>query len=271
MTYLQVETGPLTDRQVSRIRLFSRQGTRGESIRIRLSPKQLNGGGTMFLVTKRDHDKMTVAKAENKSVMIQLSLNWIKENQRKGFYQKLTDGHMKRSQQSGKGQEGQEGQEGRGPLLAALGSQLLSTGMSSVMSGLNADTPGRRKIYARIRQLQGSGTGGSAGAEAIKKGIELATDPNVRAVIGNKDLDDPQTKKDLMEKFQEAGLIQQKGEGQQGSGFFSDLWEGFKFGITDPIGAISLVAGEIDRAISGKGTVKGGKKPEMGGSGLKFY
>jgi hypothetical protein len=233
----------------------------------------------MFLVTKRDYDKMIVAKAENKSVMIQLSLNWIKENQRKGFYQKLTDGHMKRSQQSGKGggQEGQEGQEGRGPLLAALGSQLLSTGMSSVMSGLNADTPGRRKIYARLNQLQGSGAGGGEGVEAIKKGIELATDPNVRAVIGNADLDDPQTQKDLMEKFQEAGLIQSTtGEGQKGRGFFSDLWEGIKFGFSDPIGGISLLVGEIDNAISGKGMRKEPDAPNGGtsgtsGSGLKFY
>lgn len=243
MTYVQVETGPLTDRQVSRIRLFSRQGTRGESIRIRLSPKQLNGGGTTFLVTKRDCDKMTVAKAENKSVMIQLSLNWIKENQRKGFYQKLTDGHMKRSQQSGEG-----------AFAAALGAELAP---SIIEVG--------KDIFSSIF---GSGQDPTTKDQKLEA-IKVLSEPGVIDKV--QDAKDPEELKKVIDQVAEFTIGSgQSGSGQSGAGWKDALlWAG---AFLNPFGAITgplLVNAKIAQKALGKGMK--GKEEETSGSGLKFY
>ena len=239
MTYVQVETGPLTDRQVGRIRLFNRQGTRGEKLRLRLSPSQLNGAGSVFLVTQTNHDKMQIAKIAGKSVLIDLSINWLRENARKGWLQLLTDGRLKGSLQNGSG-----------PLLsAAVGSVL----PSAIEVG--------RDI---LSEIFGSGSTEPFSRDQKHRALDLLMDSAIKSRI-----ESAESLEELDNILADVEKISGDGNGQSGSGWKEALKWGALFlnplgFITGPTAVTAKIVGKIaEKSRAGKGAQRG--------NGLRFY
>lgn len=126
-------------------------------------------------------------------------------------------------------------------LLAVAGPMLLESGMKT----LQAPSAGQDRINRRLEYLRGRGMDEKK-KDPFFEGVELSQDSRFQK-MGRQTMQNMQKMADM-----------------KGQGFLSDLWEGFKWGITNPIGAVELLINETDRAISGKGV-------KMHGEGVKFH
>lgn len=205
------------------------------AVSLSLKPHQLSGPDEL-MIPKQTAQKVERHKAMNKGMRLTLSRTALKKNRRGG-----------------------------NAALAAIASTVGPDLLGTAWGQLNADTAGQRKIRRRLQYLQGNGVENVKDSKAFTEGVALAQKPIIQKVVADVDVNKKGAKKEVMSRLKDVGAL--KGKGLSGAGFLSDFWEGFKFGFTNPIGAIELLVNETDRAISGKGQGGGGQA----GSGITFY
>jgi hypothetical protein len=167
--------------------------------------------------------KIAKNKAKGMGIRIQLSQTAIRKNRQGGFIL---------------------------PLLTAA----ITPAIKNSIATLAEPTEGTNKIQRRLAHLRGKGV-----SKAFAQGAQLAEKPMIKRLVEDVDMNQPGAKKEVMSRLKEVGAV--GGKGMSGAGPLSDLWEGFKFGFTNPIGGIELLI----REASGKGCGC------QNGGGLTFY
>lgn len=220
----------------------------------------MNGNDRLY-VGKRNKNKIEKSIVGRKGVRLQLSPAMLKKNLTGGFLSSL---------------------------LSAVAPIAIDS-VGQAYAELGKSDAGRRRIESRLEYLRGNGIECGCDGECqdcrqqgkgvedslttanissmkgvskqFKKGLQLSQKPAIRKLAESSDLESKKGKKEFLSDLKSIGVLSKKDV--SGSGVLDDLWTGFKFGFTNPIGAIDLLIKETDRAISGKGM-------EQNGGGIQF-
>jgi hypothetical protein len=227
----------------------------GSSITLLFKHHQLTmNGNDRLYVGKRNKNRIEKSIVQAKGVRIQLSPPMLKKNLSGGFLSSL---------------------------LTAVAPIAIDS-IGNAYAEMGKTDAGRRRIEARLERLRGNGTdcrcqgkgvvdslstanvGAMKGvSKQYKKGLQLSQKPAIRKLAESTDLNTKKGQTEFLKDLKSIGAVSKKD--MNGSGVLDDLWSGFKFGFTNPIGAIDLLVKEADRSISGKGM-----GIEQSGTGIQF-